>query len=546
MMGDWFKKTTIGSLPAQAAAKFGTREALFFKGNRWTFDQLSETVDRAAKGLIRLGIQPGEKVSLWVPNRPEFIHLLFGLSKAGAVVVPVNTFFRTSDTAYVLKQSNTSTLITVDRSGPINYLSMVYEMFPSMKGSREKKISSTRFPDMKRVIVLSETPCDAAHLWPEVLEEGESVDDRLLQQRENGVDPNGTAFIMYTSGTTGFPKGVMHCHNVIRNTTDKANRLAITHQDVILMYLPLFHAFGLYEGPLMSMVTGARQILTERFDPMESIKLIEQERVTLMHGFDTHFKDILSALEQNPIDSGSLRTGLIGTGMQSSVPVARRVHKELCPGMVSAFGMTETGVGACLSFPTSTEEQRCEASGFPSPGYEIKIIDPDTGKTQPPDTPGEILIRGYMIMQGYYNKPEETAKAVDHEGWLHSGDMGLLRKDGHLRFIGRYKEMLKIGGENVDPMEVEAYLLSHPGVNQVAIVGCPDERLAEVGAAFVQLKPGESLTETDIIDYCKGRIASFKIPRHVIFVDSYPMTASGKIQKTKLKDQVLEQIQKKE
>jgi fatty-acyl-CoA synthase len=228
--------------------------------------------------------------------------------------------------------------------------------------------------------------------------------------------------------------------------------------------------------------------------------------------------------------------------MHSSAPVARRVNKELCPHMVSAFGMTEIGVGACLSFLTSTEEQRCEASGFPSPGYEVKVIDPATGKEQPQGTPGEILIRGYMVMQGYYKRPEETAKAIDQEGWLHTGDMGVMREDGHLRFIGRFKEMLKTGGENVDPMEVEAYLLSHPSINQVAIVGYPDERLAEVGVAFIKLEPDQSLTESEVINYCRGEIATFKIPRRVIFVDDYPMTGSGKIQKTKLKAQALEQL----
>jgi len=543
-MGDWFKKMTIGSLPDEAARKFGDREALYFKGNRWSFAQMAERVNLAAKALIHLGIQPGEKVGIWVPNRPEFIHLFFGLAKIGAIIVPINTSFRTSDTAYVLKQSNSSALITVDQSGPINYLSMVHEMLPAIRKSHELKSSFPEFSDLKKVVILSEASYHGTYSWEDILSEAGAVSDQTLQERSDAVDPDETVFIMYTSGTTGFPKGVMHCHNIIRNITDKANRLAVTHQDVILMYLPLFHAFGLYEGPILSMVSGAREVLTERFDPVECVKLIEQERVTAMNGFDTHFKDMLEARGKDPKDVSSLRTGIIGTGMHSSVPAARRVNKELCSGMVSAFGMTEIGVGACLSFLTSTEEQRCEASGFPVPGYEIKVIDPETGKERPPETPGEILVRGYMVMQGYYNKPEETAKAIDHEGWLHSGDMGLMREDGHLRFIGRFKEMLKTGGENVDPMEVEAYLLSHPAIKQVAIVGYPDERLAEVGVAFVQLEPDQSLTKADTIDYCKGKIASFKIPRHVVFVDDYPMTASGKIQKTKLKEQALKQVDK--
>jgi fatty-acyl-CoA synthase len=538
-MADWFEKMTFGSLPGRAAMKFGDREALFFNGIRWSFTQLAESIDRAAKGFIHLGIQPGDKVGLWVPNRPEFIHCFFGLAKIGAVIVPINTFLRTSDTAYLLKQSNSSTLITVDQSGPINYASMVHEMLPSIREAPEKGISDPGIPDLQRVVILSERAYEGTYSWPGVLEQGDVISDETLERRSDAVDPDGTVFIMYTSGTTGFPKGVMHCHNVIRNITDQANRLAVTPHDVIIMYLPLFHAFGLYEGPLMSLVTGARQVLTETFDPPESLRLIEREKATLIHGFDTHFKDLVELQEKSPKDVSSLRTGLLATGMSSSIPIARRVHEVLCPGLVSGFGMSEIGVGACLSFLTSTEEQRREASGFPSPGYEIKVVDPETGEEQSRGTPGEILIRGYMVMQGYYDKPKETANTIDSSGWLHSGDMGVMREDGHLRFIGRFKEMLKTGGENVDPMEVEAYLLGHPAVHQIAIVGFPDERLSEVGVAFIQLKPGKSMTENDVTSYCRGKIATFKIPRHVIFVEEYPMTASGKIKKVTLKEMAL-------
>ena len=541
-MADWFEKMTFGSLPDHAARKHGEREALYFKGSRWNFKQLADSVDRAAKGLIRLGIQPGDKVSLWVPNRPEFIHLFFSLAKIGAIIVPINTFLRTSDTAYLLKQSNSSTLITVDQSGPINYLSMVSEMLPSLGKAGEKEVSDPEFPDMERIVILSDENYDGTYSWPDILDQGDIVSDEILQGRSDAVDPDNSVFIMYTSGTTGFPKGVMHCHNVIRNITDQANRMAVTCEDVIMMYLPLFHAFGLYEGPMMSILTGARQVLTERFDPAECMALIEQEKASLMHGFDTHFKDLVEFQEKSPHDVSSLRTGLLASGMGSSVPIARKANRVLCPGFISGFGMSEIGVGASLSFLTSTEEQRCEASGFPSPGYEIKVVNPETGEEQPEGTLGEILVKGYMVMQGYYNKAEETARAIDNEGWLHSGDMGVMRKDGHLRFMGRFKEMLKTGGENVDPMEVEAYLLGHPAIHQVAIVGYPDERLSEVGVAFVQLEPDEDLTETEVIDYCRGKIATFKIPRHVIFVEDYPMTASGKIKKVTLKEMALEQL----
>src|SRR5215510_10533182 len=244
-----------------------------------------------------------------------------------------------------------------------------------------------------------------------------------------------------------FPKGVMHCHNIIRNVVDRAFRMAITPADTILMYLPLYHMFGFSEGMLMSMVTGARQLLTETFDPNESLRLLEEKQATVLHGFDTHFKDLLESYQRQPRDTTSVRTGLLASGMSSSIPIAREARKIL-GRFVSGYGMSEIGAGAALSAFDSTEEQCVEASGYPAPGYEIKIIDPDTGREQPTATPGEILVRSYMVMQGYYRKPEETAAVIDSDGWMHSGDMGLIRHDGHLRFMGRYKDMLKIGGEN--------------------------------------------------------------------------------------------------
>jgi len=289
------------------------------------------------------------------------------------------------------------------------------------------------------------------------------------------------------------------------------------------------------------MVTGARQVLTETFDPAESLALIERERATILHGFDTHYKELMEAHERSPRDVSSVRTGILATGMSSSVPIARKARKVF-GRLLSGYGMSEFGVGAALSALDSTEEQCTEASGFPAPGYEIRVVDPQTGLDQPPEVAGEILVRSYMTMQGYYGKPTETAQALDRDGWLHSGDMGVMRSDGHLRFMGRYKDMLKIGGENVDPMEVEAFLMGLTGVNLAAVVSFPDARLSEVGVAFVKREPGHAPTDGDLLAQCKGRIAGFKIPRHVIFVDNFPMTSSGKIQKVKLREEALRRI----
>ena len=537
-MGDWFPKYTLGSLPERATRRWGTREALVFQGRRWSFAELSAGVDRLARGLIGLGVTPGEKIALWMVNRPEFIEAMFAVIKIGAVLVPINTRFRTDDVAYVLGQSDAVTLIVAERSGPIDYLSMVRELVPSLAGGA---VRESRFPNLRRVISVGDAPRAETLSWRGVQAAGDAIGEAALGTRAEAVDPDGVALFLYTSGTTGFPKGAMHDHAIIRNVTDRAFRMAITPADVIMMYLPLFHAFGFTEGPLMSMVTGARQVLTETFDPAESLALVEQERATILHGFDLHFKELMEAHARFPRDVSSVRTGILASGMSSSVPIARKARRVL-GRFLSGYGMSEFGVGAALSALDSTEEQCTEASGYPAPGYEIRIVEPQSGREEPPDVPGEILVRSYMTMRGYYGKPAETAQALDRDGWVHTGDMGVIRADGHLRFMGRYKDMLKIGGENVDPMEVEAFLMSHEGINLAAVVSFPDPRLAEVAVAFVRREPGCALTDADVLAHCRGRIASFKIPRHVVFVDDFPMTSSGKIQKVKLREDALRRI----
>jgi fatty-acyl-CoA synthase len=530
---DWFEKTTLGALPARAARRWAAREAIGFQGRRWTFAEVAAGVDRVARGLVALGVRPGDKVALWMLNRPEWIEIAFAVLRIGAVLVPINTRFRTEDVAYVVDQSDASTLILAERSGPVDYLAMVRDLRPLGVAP-----AASRVPRLERVVLLGDEARPATVAWSELLARGARVDDGAFAARVDAVDPEAVAFLMYTSGTTGFPKGVMHNHRVVRNVTDRTFRLGITEHDVIMMYLPLFHTFAFTEGMLTSMVAGARQVLTETFDAGESLGLIARERATIVHGFDTHFKELCEAHDRHPCDVSSIRTGLCAAGMSSSTPIAYRARK-LFRGLVSGFGMSECGVGVAIGSLDSTDEQSCEASGYPAPGYEVRVVDPETGLDQPPGTPGEIRVRGYTMMLGYYNKPEATAAALDAAAWLHTGDMGLMRPDGYLRFMGRYKDMLKIGGENVDPMEVEAYLMGHPGISVAAVVSYPDARLSEVGVAFLRCEPGHTLTEADVLAHCRGRIASFKIPRHVVFVDDFPMTSSGKIQKVKLREEAL-------
>ena len=529
-MGDWYEKQTMGLLPERAARRWGPREALAFQGKRWSFAELHTRIDAVAKGLLELGITPGDKVALWMVNRPEWIDAMFAIMKIGAVLVPVNTRFRTEDMAYVLGQSDAAAVILAERSGPIDYLAMMREVVPGL-GARPDR----RFPFLRRVIVLSDRADADTVDWREMLEGGRSVSDETLRECAVQVEAEQSAFIFYTSGTTGFPKGAVHNHRMIKNTWDHADRMGITVNDVILMYLPLFHAFGFVEGPLMSMIRGAREVLTETFAADQCLDLIAREKATIIHGFDTHYKELLDAQERKRRDVSSVRTGICGTGMSSSIPIARRARQTF-GNLMTGFGMSEVGIGVTFSFLDSTEEQCVEANGYPGAGYEVRIIDPETGADQPVSVPGEILVRGYIVTQGYYKRPEETARAIDKDGWFHTGDMGLMRPDGHMRFLGRYKDMLKIGGENVDPMEVEAFLMSHPAINVAAVVGLPDARLSDVAVAFVQLAPGCTLAERDVIEHCRGRVASFKIPRHVVFVDEFPMTSSGKIQKVKLRE----------
>jgi fatty-acyl-CoA synthase len=540
-MGDWFEKVSMGRLVDRAAERFGDREALYYEGQRWSFADLKAETDRVAKGLMALGIQPGDKVSLWMPNRPEWIAAMFAVMKIGAILVPINTRFRTADLEYVVRHSNSTTLIILDRSGPVRYSEMVCELCPDLHQRDPDHASSALLPDLRRIVLLGERRLAGTHAWSDMLARGEIIPEAALEERQRAVDPDATALLVYTSGTTGFPKGVMHNHNIVRTITDLANRMGVTPRDVILMYLPLFHVFGLYEGPLKIMVTGARMVLMTLFDAGEALGLIPQERATMLHGFDTHFHDLMHHPAYATTDLRSLRTGLLAAGMASSELVARQAQRRLCPTL-TGWGMTEVGVGALLSFLDSSEDDRCLGSGWPLPGYEFRVIDPTTGHVLPAGSMGELCTRGYAVMQGYYMKPEETARTIDPDGWLHTGDMAIMRDDGMVRFLGRYKDILKVGGENVDPVEVEAFLLRHPAVNQVKIVGVPDARLSEVGAACVVLNSGVNVTAPDLIEFCRGKLASFKIPRHVLFVKEFPMTSSGKVQTFRLREMAMEEL----
>jgi len=542
---EWYPKRRFGDLPRDIAARFPDREGLVFDAARHTFGAVAARVDDAAKRLMAAGVRQGDHVALWLNNCDDWIFISFGILKIGAVLVPINTRFRSRDLAYVLKQSDSSVLITHDRSGPIDYLGMVREVVSLPEDGEQVRDAS--YPVLRRVIVLGAEPHRGTADWAALAEMGKRVSNDDLATRARAVDPDATAFIMYTSGTTGFPKGVVHTHRLIRNVEERAFRMAITRNDVILNYLPLFHAFGLSEAAWMSLVTGAKQIVTRTFDPDESLDLIERERVSIIHGFEAHMKGLTDTQEARARDLSSLRTGIFAAGMLSATPVTRRGARVLAPlKNLAGFGMTETWLGVTLCALDDDETHRCETSGYPGLGYEVRVIDSDTGVASGVGVPGELQVRGDSVMREYYKKPVETAATFTEDGWLRTGDAAMWLEDGYIRFLGRYKDMLKVGGENVDPMETEGLLLEHPAIHQVAVVGLPDARLGEVPVAYVACASGVHIEADAVITYCRGKVASFKVPRHVVFLDSFPMTESGKIRKADLRADAKQRLGMKE
>jgi fatty-acyl-CoA synthase len=529
------RQRRFGDLADDIAARLPDREALVFGTSRHTFRDVAARIDEAARRLIAAGVGHGEHVALWLNNSTDWIFISFAVQKIGAVLVPINTRFRSRDLAYVLAQSDSRFLITHDRSGPVDYAAMVREAVALPAGG--EAVRDPRYPLLRRVILLGQAAQAGTVDWASLAEPARQVSADHLSARARAVDPAATAFIMYTSGTTGFPKGVVRTHQLIRNVEERAFRMAITSNDTILNYLPLFHAFGLSEGAWMSLITGARQIVTRGFEPEESLDLIEKERATIIHGFEAHMKGLAEAQEARPRDLSSLRTGIFAAGMLSATPVVRRGMRALAPlKNVSGFGMTETWLGVSLSSLDDNEVQRSEASGWPGLGYELRIVDDGSGEVLGTGATGELQVRGRAVMKEYYRKPAETAASFTEDGWFRTGDAAMWLADGHLRFLGRYKDMLKVGGENVDPMETEGLLLEHPAVQQVAVVGLPDERLGEVAVAYVEHRAGAKIDAEEVLAHCRGKIASFKLPRHVVFIDVFPMTESGKIRKAVLRE----------
>jgi fatty-acyl-CoA synthase len=530
---DWYRKRTLGGVLDEAARRWAQREALVFESQRWTYGELNAETDRVARALMALGVGPGENVALWMTNRPEWIFVMFAVARVGACLVPLNTRYRSDDLAYTLRQSRSAILITLDRSGPVDYQGMLIESMPAIDRRADGTLAIDGYPDLRRIVVLGEARLPHATEWKSFIADAVSVGEDALATRKAAVDPDGRMVICYTSGTTGHPKGAVHSHRPIRNTHERAQLLGMTVNDVHMSYLPLFHIYGYSEITMAAVLVGARQVLMDVFDADRALDLAEKEGATVLHGFEAHWLDLLNAQSRRPRRM-PLRLGTLPSGVESTVPIAERVQDVFGP-TTSGWGMSETWAFVSCDPPSSTREQRVHASGYPMIDCELRVVDPETGAEAPVGVPGELLVRGYTVMDGYWDNPEATAAAIDPEGWMHTGDMARLRPDGYVVFMGRYKDMLKVGGENVSPAEVEAYLRSMAEVRDAAIVAYPDPRLAEVPVAFVIRESGHDVAADTLLRRMQGRIASFKIPRHVIFVDAYPMTPSGKIRKVELR-----------
>ncbi|WP_178133545.1 class I adenylate-forming enzyme family protein [Vineibacter terrae] len=534
-MIDLFGNPRLGDLPLQAARNWPQRTALVFGDARWTFAELHAAVDRSAWALMRAGFGPGDRIGLWFTNRPEYIFLLFAVSRIGAIAVPLNTRYRSRDMAYCLAQSECNALIYAEQSGPIDYGAILAEVLPGRKAAPGGGVACAAFPHLRRLIAIGDSKIDEADTLAGLIAASGPVDAAAVAARAAAVAVDDLAMIVYTSGTTGNAKGAMLSHAGVRLCILRSVIWGTSFRDVQMHYLPLFHLYAIGFVTVPSIALGASQILMETFEPELALDLAEREKATIVHGFDPHYRDLLDSQRRRARDLGSLRMGSFPSGPDNCVAIVRRANAELCP-IYPSFGMTETWGGITAGFMDSDVEQRSEASGFPVPGVEVRIVDPETGRAQPAGALGEIQVRSFSLMQGYYRMPAESEAALLPDGFLRTGDAGYLREDGYLRFTGRYKDMLKVGGENVAPAEVEALLLELPGVLDASVVGYPDDRLNEVAAAFLIVDKAAAVDIAAVQRHCRGRVASFKIPRHVFIVDGFPMTPSGKVQKVKLRE----------
>ncbi|MED1800066.1 AMP-binding protein [Brevibacillus porteri] len=535
--------TTIGNMLDDTTSKYQEKEALVYheRGLRYTFGEFQAICNQAARGFMSLGIQKGDNIAIWATNVPEWVISQFATAKMGGVLVTVNTSYRVHELEYLLRQSESTTLLLMDSYRDANYLAMIQEICPELQTCDPGALQSKRLPHLKNVIYLGNERQPGMFLWSDLLERAVLVREEERIARQATLSPDDVINMQYTSGTTGFPKGVMLSHvNIVNNAVKVAECQRLGSEDKVCIPVPFFHCFGCVMGTLACVVTGATMVPVIAFDPGVVLAVVEAERCTALYGVPTMFIAELNHSTFAERDLSSLRTGIMA-GSLCPIEVMKKVVDQMgIRDITIAYGQTEASPVITQTVPEDSLERKVSTVGRLHAEVEAKIIDPATDDILPPGVQGELCTRGYLVMKGYYNMPEETVKAIDHEGWLHTGDLATVDEEGYYRITGRLKDMIIRGGENIYPREVEEFLYTHPKVLDVQIVGVPDAKYGEQVLACIRVKPHETLTEDEVRDYCEGKIAHYKIPRYIQFVDEYPMTASGKIQKFKLREQALE------
>jgi fatty-acyl-CoA synthase len=532
----------LGDVLARQAARYPENDALIYPelGLRWSFAELEKRAQTCARGLAALGIGKGERVALWSTNLPEWVVLFFALAKLGAIMVTVNTLLRKHEVEYLLAQSEACALFLSPGFRDVDYAETVYEIAPELREHRaERRINCPKLPFLRHVIFLGEQPPLGMLSYGEIQESGKGAPSAVLS--DTALDIHEPINIQYTSGTTGFPKGAMLSHhNIVHNGYWIGRTQRLSHADRVCLPVPFFHCFGCVLGILGAYTSGAAIVPLTSFAPEKVLHAVASERCTALYGVPTMFIAELEHPSFAAYDLSSLRTGIMA-GAPCPELLMRRVIEEMhLPEITIAYGLTEASPVVTMTAIDDSIARRTQTVGKPLPGVEVKVVDAATEEPAPAGAAGELWVRGYLIMKGYYNKLEETRAAITADGWLRTGDLAVQDEEGYIRISGRKKEMIIRGGENIYPREIEEFLRSHPKISDVAVYGVPHRKFGEDVAAAIRLKQGESATVEEITSFCQGQIASFKIPKYIQFVSEFPQTASGKLQKYKLQQRALE------
>ena len=525
-----YTPTTIHALLDRTAAAHGDRDALVFDDRRLTWAETREQARAIARGLLAEGVRPGDHVAVWVPNRPEWVLLWFACSMVGAVVVPINTRYKTDEVGYILRQSDARLLVLVPSFAGIDHLAML------------AALRARELPALRQVVVLGDAAPEGAVTLDAFVASGAAVGEAALDAVAGARTEADPTIIVYTSGTTGHPKGAVHTHRILRNEHSIAEALDHDASSRVMNHMPFFHVAGGFTGILPPLITGGAMVLMDRWDPARAFELIERERVTVFSGIPTHFIDLLGHPDRERFDVSSLRSGWIGGANNPPEVIDGAIGTLGMEGLLPVYGMTETTSITTIPRLGDPLEVVKAGKGLPVSDVEVKVVDTATGAELDAGAEGEVCVRGHLVMEGYYQDPEATAAVIDADGWFHTSDLGVLDEQGYLEITGRKTDMFIVGGSNAYPAEIESALAEHPDVTQAYVVGRPDGRLGEVGHAFVQLRPGASPDPDAIIAFCRGRLADYKVPRTVEFVTEWPMTATGKIQRYKLRERAAEAV----